>query len=700
MDSPLVSFARLSRVVFAFAVAALLGSLTVPVHAEPTTTTYDSNLWMTVGDPGNAADTNGYGAVATSFQIMKYEITNQQYKDFLTSVAATDTYSLYNENMGSDPRGGITRSGSPGSYTYSLKDFMSNKPVNYVSWFDAARLSNWMMNGSTPLSSTETGAYDLSDGVAASGTAPTVNPRATFYIPTENQWYKAAYYSPNHGGTGVPGYYKFATQSDSVLLSGTAMPNGDGSAGSTGSVANFSRNADWNNLDGNVTTVGTNGGPGAYGTFDMSGNVSEWNDLDETPNSLRGIRGGGWNGSTYSLSSTSRGTSKVSDENFHSLGIRLAAPVAVPESSSGVAPNATEEFVGVTMGATISPVNLEMVTVGNPGNAYDSPRVAGSTAVYGRVDYTYQISKHDVTLGQYAAFLNAVDATGTNPYGIWNSHMATNPNIAGIALDTTGTAGSKYAVISPAGFVPTSGVTAENRPVTYVSWFDAARFANWMTNGQGDGDTETGAYTLNSGTTGPAVVANPGAVFRIPTENEWYKAAFYSPEYGGDGVPGYYKFATQSDSDPGNIIGSAPNQANYYIAPPGGVGFSVTEVDTRDDTQNYLTDVGAFSGSESFYGTFDQSGNVYQWNDLDGVVVNTRGLRGGAAGINLTAFDLSSSQRDEYAPNSEGKFGFRLVFAVNGGSAVPEIDPNNFGSVLALVLGSLGLLERRRLKVA
>ena len=697
MHAPLVSFARLSRVVFSFAVAALLGSLTVPVHAEPTTTTYDSNLWMTVGDPGNAADTTGYGAVAESFRIMKYEFTNQQYTTFLNSAAKTDTNSLFNENMGSDPRGGITRKGSSGSFTYELKPNMGDKPVNYVSWFDAARLSNWMMNGSTDSSSTETGAYTLTD-VATSGTAPTVSPFATFYIPTENQWYKAAYYSPNRGGEGVPGYYKFATQSDSVLLSGTAGSTGDGS-GSTGSVANFSRNADWNSLDGNVTTVGTNGGPGAYGTFDMSGNVSEWNDLDETPNSLRGIRGGGWNGSTYSLSSTSRGTSKASDENFHSLGIRLAAPVAVPVSSSGVAPNATEEFVGVTTGATISHVNLEMVTVGNPGNAYDA--IVSGSAAYGRVDYTYQIGKHDVTLGQYAAFLNAVDATGTNPYGIWNSHMATNPNIAGIALDTTGTAGSKYAVISPAGFVPTSGVTAANRPVTYVSWFDAARFANWMTNGQGDGDTETGAYTLNSGTTGDAVAANPGAVFRIPTENEWYKAAFYSPEYGGDGVPGYYKFATQSDSDPGNIIGSAPNQANYYIAPPGGVGFSVTEVDTRDDTQNYLTDGGAFSGSESFYGTFDQSGNVYQWNDLDGAAGSSRGLRGGAAGINLTAFDLSSSQRiDNSTPDFDGKFGFRLVFVVGGASAVPEIDPNNFGSVLALVLGSLGLLERRRLKVA
>jgi len=33
-------------------------------------------------------------------------------------------------------------------------------------------------------------------------------------------------------------------------------------------------------------------------------------------------------------------------------------------------------------------------------------------------------------------------------------------------------------------------------------------------------------------------------------------------------------------------------------------------------------------------------------------------------------------------------------------SSVPEIDPNSLGSVLALVLGSLGLLERCRLKAA
>ena len=59
---------------------------------------------------------------------------------------------------------------------------------------------------------------------------------------------------------------------------------------------------------------------------------------------------------------------------------------------------------------------------------------------------------------------------------------------------------------------------------------------------------KSGAYTLNGATTGNAVAVNPGAAFYIPTENEWYKAAYYSPNYGGVSVPGYYAYATQSDS--------------------------------------------------------------------------------------------------------------------------------------------------------
>jgi formylglycine-generating enzyme required for sulfatase activity len=293
--------------------------------------------WVTVGDPGNTADTDpaGYGAVASSFQIMKYEFTNQQYTDFLNSVARTDTYSLYNTNMGSDARGGISRSGTSGSYSYSAKTDMGDKPVNYVSWFDAARVANWLMNGATSSSSTETGAYTFVGG-ETSGTAPGVNSGATVYLPTEDQWYKAAYYQG--GGTNA-GYWNYATGSDSLPRAVTAGPTGIGSAGSTGNFANYNSSADWNNSQyGNVTTVGTNGGPSFYGAFDMTGNVLEWNDST-------GVRGGGWGSRTSDVSS-SFSLSDGSSLELSNFGFRLASPSAVPE----IDPNGLSAALGLLVG--------------------------------------------------------------------------------------------------------------------------------------------------------------------------------------------------------------------------------------------------------------------------------------------------------------------------------------------------------------
>ena len=354
--------------------------------------------------------------------------------------------------------------------------------------------------------------------------------------------------------------------------------------------------------------------------------------------------------------------------------------------------NALSHWLAVVACLLSSPagaVTIDMVTVGNPGNANDT----GGTG-NGAVNYSYQIAKYDVTIGQYAAFLNAADPNGTNPNGIYNSSMETDHNIAGISYTSGAAAGSKYAVIGPSGTA--YGQTGANRPITYVSWLDAARFANWMTNGQGAGSTETGAYDLVTATPGEAPAKTPGAAFYIPTNDECYKAAYYSPNYGGVGVPGYYKYATQSDIDPGNSIFDPAPQANYKV---GGM-YSVTQSSSDDSNQNYLTDVGAFSGSGSFYGTFDQSGNVYQWNDLDGTADSLRGLRGGDWYF-IDQFSLSSSDGFLGDPSFEFNFiGFRLASPASRPSSVPEIDPSSLGSVLALVLGSLGLLERRRLNAA
>jgi len=119
--------------------------------------------------------------------------------------------------------------------------------------------------------------------------------------------------------------------------------------------------------------------------------------------------------------------------------------------------------------ARAEPLNYQMVTVGDVGNAPD-PATGG---LYGAVAYEYRIGKYDVTIGQYAAFLNAV--AKTDAYGLYNTSMGTNLNIAGISR--SGSPGSyAYSVM-------TNGGSSANRPITFVSWFDAARFANWMHNG-------------------------------------------------------------------------------------------------------------------------------------------------------------------------------------------------------------------------
>jgi formylglycine-generating enzyme required for sulfatase activity len=308
---------------------------------------------------------------------------------------------------------------------------------------------------------------------------------------------------------------------------------------------------------------------------------------------------------------------------------QLTVSITTPPNKTGPLKATVTTNIGGSSGAVkqVATVKIayQAVTVGNPNNANDR----GGSQI-GAVAYSYQIGTYDVTIGQYAAFLNSV--AKTDPYSLYNTNMATEPAIAGI--QRSGSSGSyTYSVIG-----------SPNRPITYVSWFDAARFANWMTNGQGSGSTETGAYTLKGAVSGNAVAANAGAKFRLPTGSEWYKAAYYDPTL-NSGTGGYYAYATQSNDAPGNTVGDGPNQANWNTSG--------------------LTDVGAFSGSGSFYGTFDQSGNVYQWNDLDGTAGSSRGLRGGAWNSS-DPFSLQSVVSYSNEPSFEyyGDLGFRLASPV------------------------------------
>ena len=188
---------------------------------------------VTVGDPGNAADSTGFGAVNYAYQIGKYDVTTSQYAAFLNAVAATDPYGLYSPQMASVTLYapcGIVQNGVSGSFTYSVTPGHENFPVNYVSWGSAARFVNWLQNGQPTGSegpgTTETGAYALNGAItqAALG-AVTRNSGATWFLPTEDEWYKAAYYK---GGGLSAGYWLYPTQSNSApsnVLSATGTNN-------------------------------------------------------------------------------------------------------------------------------------------------------------------------------------------------------------------------------------------------------------------------------------------------------------------------------------------------------------------------------------------------------------------------------------------------------------------------------------------
>ena len=139
--------------------------------------------WVTVGNPGNADDPatgNLYGAVAEEYRIMKFEFTNAQYAAFLNAIDpdGTNPNWVYNSIMNTiwvdgvtvdNPRGGIANTGTTHGSRYVVKPNMGDKPVNYMTWWNAARVCNWLHNGARTYASTDASASPTETTSSVSG---------------------------------------------------------------------------------------------------------------------------------------------------------------------------------------------------------------------------------------------------------------------------------------------------------------------------------------------------------------------------------------------------------------------------------------------------------------------------------------------------------------------------------------------------
>ena len=283
---------------------------------------------------------------------------------------------------------------------------------------------------------------------------------------------------------------------------------------------------------------------------------------------------------------------------------------------------------------------IEFVTIGDAGNAADT---TGDPNPAGAVPYRYRIGKYEIS-EQMINKANAQSALDGKPLGI--------------TIDARG----------------------PDKPATRASWFEAARFVNWL-------NTSTGnlpAYNFDPNDTFQLWEAgdagyNPNNKFRntlaryfLPSADEWYKAAFFDPV-----SDTWFDFPNGKNTAPAPVAsGTDPNTA-VYDQP-----FDQGPADIM------------LAGGESPFGTVAQAGNVWEWEETAVDLVNddpqeNRGFRGsawlGAGSGNPTSLSSSFRHFIQLPSNSVGDIGFRVA------SIVPE--PTTF--YLAILAGSAFLTRRR-----
>jgi formylglycine-generating enzyme len=298
------NFSNSFTVVLTLTAVVALSATGDPTHAD----TFGSGantfniVFTTIGNPGNAADTTGSpnpaGSVGNTYRIGTYE-TSEQMIDKANALGGL--------GITKDARG-------------------ADKPATSISWNEAARFVNWLntSTGSTPAYKFDfqpgQGGYSANANIqlwtpSDAGYNPNNlyrNSLAHYVLPSVNEWYKAAYYNPTSGV-----YYDYPTGSNSVP-DGIDVPNDP----------NFAAVFNDGNPNPDPNDITNVGALSPYGTAGQGGNVYEWDETSDPPNSPgsfpRGLRGGFWAGGFGNLDATIRSAVSPTIES-NQFGFRVAS---------------------------------------------------------------------------------------------------------------------------------------------------------------------------------------------------------------------------------------------------------------------------------------------------------------------------------------------------------------------------------------